>query len=64
MSKPIDLTGQRFGRLIALERVENNKWGRARFLCLCGCGNEVIVLGKSLRSGHTQSWLLEYRENN
>ena len=55
MPKPIDLTGQRFGRFTVLKRSHNNKDGRTMWLCRCDCGNERIVAGKSLRNGHTQS---------
>lgn len=55
MSKPIDLNGKRFGRFTVQRRVANSKDGRTMWLCLCDCGNERIVQGKSLRSGHTQS---------
>ena len=41
--KANDLTGQRFGRLTVLCRVEN-KNKRVRFKCKCDCGKEVIVL--------------------
>lgn len=58
MSNIIDLTGQRFGRLTVIERVENNKWGDASWLCKCDCNGEnslKVILGKSLRKGNTQS---------
>ena len=55
MAKPKDLTGQRFGRLIAIKRVENNKHGKARWLCKCDCGNETIVVSALLSNGHTTS---------
>ena len=55
MPKPIDLTGQTFGRFTVLERAHNSKDGHAMWLCRCICGNERIVLGKCLRNGHTQS---------
>lgn len=55
MPKPIDLTGQRFGRFTVLSRAKNNKDGRAMWLCRCDCGNERVVMGKCLRNGHTQS---------
>ena len=44
----LDLIGKRFGRLLVLNRVENNKWGSSQWLCQCDCGNEVIILGNSL----------------
>ena len=46
----IDVTGQRFGRLLVLERLPNNKYG-GRFLCKCDCGNTKIVALGSLHSG-------------
>jgi len=55
MSKVIDITNQRFGRLVVLKREENNKYGRAMWLCQCDCGNQTIVEGHSLRKGVTQS---------
>lgn len=55
MGKLIDLTGQRFGRLTVIERVENDKWGAARWLCRCGCGNEKIVLAHNLKCGNVRS---------
>lgn len=48
-------TGNRYGRLTIIKRVENNHRGEAQWLCLCDCGNEIITKGVSLRSGHTQS---------
>lgn len=48
-------TGNTYGYLTVIARAENSKDGRARWLCKCKCGNEVIVLGKSLRNGNTKS---------
>ena len=49
-----DITGQRFGRLVALNFAHKRKniiyWN-----CICDCGNETIVQGALLRRGHTQS---------
>ena len=50
-----DLTGQRFGRLLVLERAETVTEHRTVYKCLCDCGNEVIVRSDSLTSGRTQS---------
>ena len=52
---PIDLTGQRFGRLVADVRSDNDKRGEARWECVCDCGNRTIVLSSHLRKGHIQS---------
>lgn len=50
----IDLTGKRFGNLLVLSRAEiPNK--QAAWRCRCDCGNETVVLGWNLRSGHTIS---------
>jgi len=55
MSVFIDLTGQRFIRLLVIKRVENNEYGKPCWLCKCDCGNSKIVQGGHLRSGNTQS---------
>lgn len=53
--KPIDLTGQRFGRLVVVARSNNNARGQARWLCRCDCGAEKIVRATELRQGSTRS---------
>lgn len=50
-----DHTGQRFGRLVVVERVENNRFGHARWACRCDCGSKLVVASGSLRSGNTKS---------
>ena len=51
-----DLTGQKFGRLTAIERVSGNSSNnKVRWKCKCDCGNEVIVLSNSLLTDHTKS---------
>jgi len=50
MSKVIDLTNQRFGRLVVLQR-EGTQCGSATWLCECDCGNKTIVNGHNLRRG-------------
>lgn len=57
-----DLTGQKFGRLTVLERSENSKTGKAKWLCKCDCGNEVSVMSTSLISGRTKSCGCFHRE--
>ena len=49
--KPV-LPGTPFGRLKVLEWNPSTPW---RALCVCACGNRVVVDPKKLRSGHTQS---------
>lgn len=55
MSRVKDLTGQRFDRLVVIERVGSNSDGVATWHCLCDCGNECIVEGANLRKGNTKS---------
>ena len=50
------LVGQRFGKLVVVEMLEErNKNGRIIYRCECDCGNEVNVLGNSLTMCHTLS---------
>lgn len=57
MGRYIDLTGQRFGRLIVTGSVPNpSKTNRAkRWRCVCDCGNCITTRGDGLRSGRTVS---------
>lgn len=50
-----NLTGMRFNRLVALQRVSSNKAGLAYWLCRCDCGKEKIVQAHSLVGGNTGS---------
>lgn len=51
----IDMTGRVFGRHTVIERVGNSATNRARWLCQCECGTQLVVGGKELRRGSTQS---------
>ena len=53
MAKRIDLTGQRFGKLVALEPTKKNN--KTAWRCKCDCGNETIVFTFCLRNGNTSS---------
>jgi len=55
MPKLINLTGKKFGRLLVIEKLNNDKYNKIRWLCLCDCGNIKIIIGERLRSGHTKS---------
>lgn len=55
MAKIIDLTGQRFGRLLVIKLEKIDKRYGAYWLCKCDCGNSSIVLAASLKSGATKS---------
>lgn len=50
MRKKIDLTGQRFGRLLVLYECGRAKNGDVLWKCRCDCGNECVVDGCSLRN--------------
>lgn len=51
----IDLTGQRFGRLVAVKQVGKNKSGYQLWLCKCDCGGESVANYHNLKNNHTQS---------
>ena len=55
MSKVIDITGQRFGRLTVLKFDRQDSFRQYMWTCKCDCGNVVSIRGYSLRSGNTQS---------
>lgn len=55
MSKVNDITGQRFGRLVVLERVGIDKWRSPTWRCLCDCGKETTVDSHRLKRGNTKS---------
>lgn len=47
--------GNIYGQLTVLERANNRRYGCAAWKCKCSCGNEIIVSGRELRTGDTQS---------
>jgi hypothetical protein len=42
MPKALDLTGKRFGRLIAISKAESRN-GKTYWLCKCDCGVEKEI---------------------
>lgn len=52
---PLQLIGQRYGRLAVLARRENSRHGHTQWLCACDCGGRVVTAALSLRSGKTKS---------
>lgn len=50
-----NLTGQRFGRLVALGPVARDRNHHIVWLCQCDCGNETRVTLQELRAGKTKS---------
>lgn len=54
-SNLVDLTGQRFGKLLALEPTLERKYNCIVWKCQCDCGNLVFVASGNLKSGTTKS---------
>lgn len=54
MGALIDLTGEKYGRLVVIKRAPN-RYRRVHWLCRCDCGNEVTVASMNLRAGSTRS---------
>lgn len=50
MSKIVDLTGKRFGRLTVIKRSGSDKSKHSRWLCKCDCGNETTVTSNCFRN--------------
>ena len=58
MSKFLDLTGHRYGKLVVLERAStqsDRKHPFAYWKCVCDCGNEKICRADFLRNGSFHS---------
>ena len=55
MSKPLDLTGQKFGMLTAIRIVGSTKTGQKLWECKCDCGNTTTVISTNLNRDHTRS---------
>ena len=55
--KAIDLTGQRFGKLLVIERanVVGKAGQNAKWKCLCDCGKTHIVYSHCLKDGSVKS---------
>ena len=71
MPAKVDLTGQRFGRLVALSPINKREAGSIVWKCLCDCGNISFVKAKCLRDGHNKScgcirkdWLMTMQKAN
>lgn len=51
----LDLTNQRFGKLIAIERISGTRFESAKWKCRCDCGNTIVVSTAQLTQGHCTS---------
>jgi hypothetical protein len=58
-SKPpiiqIDLSGQRFGMLVVIQRGEPTRGGKVRWLCQCDCGRQKLASSAYLRHAKSKS---------
>ena len=55
MTKLVDLTGQKYGRLTVIRRSEKRHLAGALWECSCECGGASVSNSLKLRTGHTQS---------
>lgn len=62
MGKRIDLTGQRFGRLVVESFAYADKDRHSMWNCKCDCGSKIVAKGSNLRGGRTQSCGCLHRE--
>lgn len=53
MPPTVDITGQRYGMLVAIAREENGSSNTTRWRCRCDCGREIVVRTNALRAGRT-----------
>jgi hypothetical protein len=51
----LDLTGRRYGKLVAVKRDGTSQSKRATWLCRCDCGVHKVIRSNDLRTGRTQS---------
>lgn len=57
-----NLLGKTFNRLTAIGFVGRDKWGNAKWLWRCVCGQEKVILGSSVKGGHAKSCGCWHRE--
>lgn len=51
----VSLVGNRYGKLVVIERVKNNRFNGVCYKCKCDCGGKTIVSATNLRNGNTNS---------
>lgn len=55
MTQMVDISGQRFGALVALHPHDRDANGRFRWLCRCDCGKVLAIRSGNLRTGNSRS---------
>ena len=63
MAPAIDLTGQRYSRLVALEPVGRTTSGQVIWQFQCDCGNKLVSPAGDVRQGKTKSCGCKKREH-
>jgi hypothetical protein len=53
--KVTDISGERFGRLVAQWPISRSDRGSYKWLFVCDCGNLKVIVSKSVLSGKTQA---------
>ena len=64
-NKLMNITGERYGKLVAIDFAGFKKCGKQKkstWLCRCDCGNETTTAIGDLRSGHTTSCGCAHRQ--
>jgi hypothetical protein len=51
----LDLTGKKFSKLTVESEAGRDSYGRAQWLCVCDCGERVIIGSNNLRTGNSKS---------
>ena len=59
----VNLVNKKFGRLLVIQRSNNDKYNGATWLCLCDCNKTIIVSTHNLKNGNTQSCGCLFKEN-
>lgn len=55
MKKIEDISGRRFGKLVAVRLLGKNKWANYYWECICDCGKYSNVASRNLKAGRTKS---------
>jgi len=58
----VEMTGQRFGRLLVVSAAGSDRHGHAAWNCVCDCGTEKVISGGPLRAGKISSCRCLLRE--
>lgn len=58
----IDMTGERYGRLVAIDWDHRDSSGHAHWRFACDCGGETVAHGGNVRAGRTTSCGCVHRE--